>query len=330
MLMVPRLRRDPGSGSAKPRLLLVDDHPGMLSRVSEALADDFDVVGTATDGRQALAVTHQLDPDAIVLDINMPGVDGFQTIRALKHENSRAAVVFLSIHDDPEHVSEAVRLGAHGYVLKSQMWRHLGNALDHALLGRQFLPSLSSWLGRNPRSGHAIHLHGSDASFADAAAAYFHEALQQGDATCLIASALIRRTVGQRLESRGWRFSPPSERDRYRAIDATEALNGFMRDGHPDARRLQAIVDELDDYRRTVTDGTDSRLVIAGCLAGALMAAGNVEGALEIERIWNDLTRDRPFLTACGYNLSCFQDGDRDRWSSISAEHAVVSHANEL
>jgi Response regulator receiver domain len=57
----------------------VDDHRGVLDTVSGLLADDFDVVGVATDGSQALQAAHQVTPDAIVLDVGMPGLDGFQT-----------------------------------------------------------------------------------------------------------------------------------------------------------------------------------------------------------------------------------------------------------
>jgi AmiR/NasT family two-component response regulator len=71
---LPRFVRS--SGAPKPRVLLVDDHRDILDRVSALLVDDFDVAGLATDGRQALDLARQVDPDVIVLDINMPGLDG--------------------------------------------------------------------------------------------------------------------------------------------------------------------------------------------------------------------------------------------------------------
>ena len=103
--VVPRLPRSSGK---KPRVLLVDDHRGVLDRVSTLLASDFDVVGVATDGRQALSRAIDLDPDAIVLDINMPEYHGFRTMRALEQIKSRAPVVFLSMMDTPEEISELI------------------------------------------------------------------------------------------------------------------------------------------------------------------------------------------------------------------------------
>ena len=68
---------------AKPKVLLVDDHPDILKSRLRLLSFDFDIVGIATDGRQALEAAQRLDPDIIVLDITMPGRDGFQTAQDL-------------------------------------------------------------------------------------------------------------------------------------------------------------------------------------------------------------------------------------------------------
>src|SRR5262245_13405584 len=96
----------PGAG-AKPRVLLVDDHRGLLDRVSSLLSDDFDVAGVFTDSRQAIEAAPTIAPDIIVLDINMPGLDGFQTMQALEQAGSRAPVVFLTLYDSEDYVAEA-------------------------------------------------------------------------------------------------------------------------------------------------------------------------------------------------------------------------------
>ena len=69
----------------KPRVLLVDDHRRFLDTVSAMLSPDFDVVGVATDGTQAVDSAARLNPDVIVMDVQMPGLDGFQTLRAIKN-----------------------------------------------------------------------------------------------------------------------------------------------------------------------------------------------------------------------------------------------------
>jgi two-component system nitrate/nitrite response regulator NarL len=106
----------------KPRVLLVDDHRRILDLVSAALREDFHVVGLATGGSEALEKAAALEPDVIVMDVEMPGLDGFQTIQALQlRELSPTPVVFLSMHAAPDVISEAFRHGGRGYVLNTEL-----------------------------------------------------------------------------------------------------------------------------------------------------------------------------------------------------------------
>jgi len=324
---VPRLVPE-GSGS-KPRVLLVDDHRTVLERVSEILSDDFDLAGLATDGRQGVDTAAQSNPDVIVLDINMPVMDGFETFRALAQAGSRAPVVFLSMVNDDEHVNEAFRCGGRGYVLKSQIMRDLPSALNHALLGRTFVPSLSILSRLAENGGHAMQLHGHAKSLLDALAGFFDLALRRGDATCVIAPADVREGLAARLQRRGWDVGTARGLDRYLVFDTAEALPRFMRNGLPDPARLAEIVTELDHYR-TTAGGTLSRLTIFGNMAMSLSADGNTEAALALESIWSRLTEDLPFLTVCGYSTSCFHHAGPHLYPRVCAEHWVVGHTSDL
>src|SRR5215218_123302 len=224
---LPRFVR-PG-GAPKPRVLLVDDHREVLDRVSALLADDFDVAGRATGGRQALELARQLDPDVIVLDINMPGLDGFQTKRALDQAGSRAPVVFLSTVEADDYVSEAFHCGGRGYVPKLRLAGNLVSALDHVLLGRRFVPSLTSLSEVANDGGHAMQVHGDIECFLDGLAALFTLALRRGDATCVIATEEVREGLSRRLRAEGWDVDAPSQHTRYLSIDASDALSRFMR-----------------------------------------------------------------------------------------------------
>jgi DNA-binding NarL/FixJ family response regulator len=324
---VPRLVRE--SAASKPKVLLVDDNRALLERVSEILSDDFDLAGIATDGRQGLDSAAQSDPDVIVLDINMPVMDGFQTFRALEQAGSRAPVVFLSMIDDEEHVNEAFRCGARGYVLKSRIVRDLPSALNHALLGRTFAPSLSALSQLAADGGHAMQLHGDAKSFLDGLAGFFDLALRRGDATCVIATAEVREGLADRLQRRGWDVGAASGHDRYLVIDAADALQRFMRNGLPDPARLAEIAAELDHYRTTV-GSTSSRLTIFGNMVMSLSADGNTEAVIALESLWNRLTQDLPFLTLCGYSTSCLHHAVPDLYPRACAEHWVVSHTNDV
>ena len=311
-------------------MLLVDDHRGVLDRVSTLLADDFEVAGLASDGREAVEAAPRIDPDLIVLDINMPGFDGFQTIRALDQAGSRAPVVFMSLIDAEEHITEAFRLGGRAYVVKSRIARDLLPALDHVQRGGIFVPSLTSLFHVARGSGHAMQVHRDCETFLDGLAAFFDLALQRGDATCVIATKDIRTGLGARLRERGWNAGDSSGDGRYLVFDADASLNRLIRNGLPDARILHEMAEELEVYRLASTGGGSSRLTIFGNMVVPLIARGNMSGAMALEKLWNTVTRDRPFFTLCGYGAACFQSGEPGLRERACAEHWAVGHAADF
>src|SRR5260370_13983024 len=109
------------SRSSRPRVLLADDHAQVLESVSSFLSTDFDVVATASTGREALDLALRLQPDVAVLDMAMPELDGFQTVEELRRHGSRARPVFLTMHEGDEFIKAAIDAGALGYVLKSRI-----------------------------------------------------------------------------------------------------------------------------------------------------------------------------------------------------------------
>lgn len=331
-MSVSRLHpRTSPTAARRPRVLLVDDHRRIIDNVSTMLSDDFEVAGVATDGRQAVEIVQQVQPDVVVLDVEMPGLDGFQTLRAMGQSGfATPPAVFLSMHHSEAIISEAFRSGARGYVMKTRVARDLVNALDQVLDGRMFVPSLTSLLQLAKSGGHAMEVHHDLQSSVDDIGALFASALHRGDATCVIATLEFRERLADRLGVLGWDVAGSSGHKRYRAIDAAEAIDGIMRNGLPDRDRVAEIAIELERYRRHVSDDKTSRVVIFGNMASLLSENGNVAAAIALERLWNEVTRGLPFLTVCGYGSSCFHDGAPNLWSDVCAEHWALSHAKDV
>ena len=314
----------------RPRVLLADDHRLVLEAVSRILADEFDVVATAADGAEAIDLARRCQPDAIVLDVDMPGLDGFQALRAFEREGlPKIPAVFLSLHDAEEIVDEAFRCGGLGYVLKSRAGRDLAAALDQALAGKRFVPALTTLFRLAPGGVHAMQLHRGPESLIGGLAASFHLALRRGGAVCAIATEAVRRGLEERLRSRGWNVDGPSGAGRYLAIDAGDALKRFMRNGLPDRDQLAEIAAELDQYRRAVA-GPTAPLTVFGNMVAALSAAGNADAVIALEREWNVLTDGLPVFTLCGYSTACFHEGVPSLWAGAGTEHAALSHANDV
>ena len=123
----------------KIRVLLADDHMAMLDGVRAVLGEEFDIVGTANNGRDALLEARRLDPDVVVLDISMPGLNGLQTAGELKCSHHRAKVVFLTVHEDPDFVAAAFAAGASAYVIKSDVATDLVPAIRDAMEGHRYI-----------------------------------------------------------------------------------------------------------------------------------------------------------------------------------------------
>ena len=132
------------------RVLLADDHEAMLERVAKLLATECRVVGTATDGQQALEAAQDLEPDVLVLDISMPVMNGIETAHRLKEAGIEVRIVFLTVHDDPDYAREALNTGALGYVIKPRIASDLVAAIKEAHAGRWFLG-----LGEKDNSGRS-------------------------------------------------------------------------------------------------------------------------------------------------------------------------------
>ena len=136
---------DSGAGSPeRPRVLLADDHPPMLALTSALLGRECTVVGSVVDGRALLAEAEQLEPDLVVLDITMPGLNGIEAARQLRYLRHPARLVFLTVHEDSDYARAALDAGGLGYVVKSRLASDLLPAIRAALAGRRFIsPTIS-------------------------------------------------------------------------------------------------------------------------------------------------------------------------------------------
>ncbi len=102
-----------------PRLMLADDHTFLVEAFRKLLEPQYEIVGTASDGRALLESAPQLNPDVIVADIGMPLMNGLEAGLRLKELMPTMKLIFLTMNEDPDLAVEAMRCGASGYLLKS-------------------------------------------------------------------------------------------------------------------------------------------------------------------------------------------------------------------
>jgi DNA-binding NarL/FixJ family response regulator len=131
------------------RILLVDDHPVVRQGLRTLLAgrSELEVVDEASDGLEALEKVSSLHPDVVVLDVTMPRMNGIEACRIIKQKNPELEVLFVTQHDSPHMLREAMAAGARGYVVKSNLARDLVEAVEAVSQHREFTA-----LARNPRT----------------------------------------------------------------------------------------------------------------------------------------------------------------------------------
>jgi DNA-binding NarL/FixJ family response regulator len=138
------------------RIVLADDHEIILDGLRRILEPEFEIVATAMDGRALLKELERLRPEAAVVDISMPLLNGLDALRQAQAAHLRAKFVFLTANPDASLATQAFRLGASGYVLKQAAAEELVEALREALAGRTYItPRIAQGVVQNLMSNPA-------------------------------------------------------------------------------------------------------------------------------------------------------------------------------
>ncbi|RLK10925.1 response regulator transcription factor [Ruegeria conchae] len=123
------------------RVLIVDDHPMVAEGIQSLLEsfDEIDVVGTLSNGQEAVDQATQLEPDVILMDLNMPGLSGLNATEIILERLPETRILILSMHDSPEYISTALSHGAKGYILKDVPTEEIKQAIDAVMRGERYL-----------------------------------------------------------------------------------------------------------------------------------------------------------------------------------------------
>jgi CheY-like chemotaxis protein len=312
------------------RVVVADDHPRILDVATAILSQAFDVVASAPDGAAAIVATLRLNADVVVLDVTMPGLDGFQTAARIRASGSAARIVFFSNHTGDDFVLAGVSRGASAFVAKSDMERDLVAAVRHALAGRAFVPSaavLPRWR-RPPGRRHDLQLYTTDVFLIDAVMSFFESALEAGDSIIANVSHAHRQALDAQFRARGFDCGTLVRSGRFAYRDAAEALDPILRDGMPDSALFAGVLEPLLERGLAASTGSPPHVSLFGEVAPILCERGEFDSARRLERIASEYAASRPISILCAYSTECLAGAPGDLAAGICAEHSTVVPAD--
>jgi len=130
----------------KKKIVIADDHTIFREGLRMLLSSnpEFDVLGEASDGYQAIHYVNKFKPDIILVDLSMPKLTGIEAIIEIKKENPETKILVLTMHNTDEHITAALKAGANGFILKDSSYSELQTAINNILNGKFYVcPSIS-------------------------------------------------------------------------------------------------------------------------------------------------------------------------------------------
>lgn len=335
------------------RILVVDDYEPWRRFVTSVLhgLPEAQIVGEASDGLAAIQKAEELQPDLILLDIGLPTLNGIEAGRRIRQLSPQSKILFMSEYSSPDIVKAALRIGAHGYLAKVDSGNELLPAVATILQDRKFastrLGGQAFIDGLRERDAdffvpgniaaavepenieisrcHEVAFYADDASFANGFARFVKSNLRAGNSVVVIGTQQHRASVLARLRAETVDVATAIHRGSYLEADSVESLSRFMTGDMPDESRLTRIATELIMQAAAAGQGRDSRVAMCGELAPVLLAQGNVEGAIRVEQLFDNIVRTRHVDVLCGYLSSTFQPGQNyQAFERVCAEHSAV------
>ena len=318
------------------RVLIVDDNEAWRRFVRSALEKlpELQVISEACDGLEAIQKCQELHPDLVVLDIGLPRLNGIEASRQILQLPQKTRILFVSEQRSGDIVEAALHTGANGFVLKSDAAAELLPAVQAVLQGKPFVSSslAGTDLGASMNHGaatfkhcHEVAFFADDASAIDGYARFIESALNSGKTAVFVATERHRAEVLRKLETDDIDVTRVIGQGSYISLDVADTLSKIVINGVPDRGRCTELVGDLIARAPRGVKGEQPQTVFCGECAPTLLSQGNVEGAIEMERVWDQNARNFGAGIFCGYLWNGLPGGEKNPlFQRICAEHTAV------
>jgi CheY-like chemotaxis protein len=302
------------------KVLLVDDQ-AQFRRMVRSLIDsqaDYRVCGEAGDGIDAVEKVRQLHPDLVLMDINMPRMNGLEATRIIRRESPDCNVVIVTQNDATVARAQARSVGANGFVTKSNLIRDLlpemgrvvmennrsvGDKKNVAADGEPWCGLLS---GAAPRD-HIVQLYQDEQFLNRAVCRFAAAAIANGEGIILVPTIAHWDAFRPRLESEGVDVKAAEKRGQLTIVDADNLLPTFMRDGMPDSPVFLGLAANVVSQARG--DGRYPKVRWWGEMVNILWERGDVAASMNLEDLFDQLAHEQDIAIFCSFLMDNF-NGD--------------------
>jgi DNA-binding NarL/FixJ family response regulator len=339
--------------TASVRVLVVDDNEAWRRFFSTALRKrpDLQVISEVSDGLEAVQQAQQLRPNLILLDIGLPALNGIEVARRIREVSPNSKILFVSENRSSDIAREALSSGTGGYVVKSDAANELLPAINAVLEGKTFVSaSLAGHdlggrtdnhsdnpprknvvpFGAQKKIRHEVEFYADDAAFVDGLVRFIKTALTAGSAVIVIATESHHADLFQRLTADGLNMHAEIEQRSYIPLAVTRTLSTFIINDLPDPILFRKLAGDLITQVAKGAKGEHRQIAVCGEGVHTLLASGNVEATIMLERMWNEIAQHQEVDVLCGYFRSAFLNEESiSTLERVCAEHSAV-HGREL
>jgi CheY-like chemotaxis protein len=309
------------------RVLVVEDHEpfrralwALLQRLGEVV-----IVGEAADGVDAIRQAAALQPDLVTLDIGLPTLGGVEVTTQLRVVAPHARILLVTNESSSDVVEELFRRGAHGYVYKPHVPRDLPRAFDVIVGGGQFVGRLERIARGDTLASyrHDVLFYSSDAIFVSAFSQFVASSLRQETAVIVLATESRGEHLRHNLQLCDVDLDQAIREGLYIPLNISQLLSKVMVGGTPDPTRFMDATGEVVAEAAQRAAGRHRRVAACGECAPTLWARGDVDAAIQLEHLWDEVARSQPMDTQCAYPMTIRQENAR-ALRRLCAEHTVV------
>lgn len=334
------------------RVLVIEDFEQFQSLITPVLQQrpNWKVIALASNGDDAVRLAKHFQPDLILVDMDLPRMNGVKVVRQIRTVAQDAKTVFFSHESSVGVILEAFRLGAWGYVIKEYASRELVTAVESVLQGRPFISggvtghdlsnsmrsaNLDRYLSeilalpslRKPLAGphHELQFYSEHSILLDRATHFIDAALRADHSAIVCATDLVRNGLLRMLKVRGSAVDDAVARGSFIVLDAAETLTSFMVEGLPVPNDFHELMGRLITSASDAARGKHPRVALYEECAPLLWTQGKEEATVRVERLFNGLARNYDLDILCGYSLTYVHgEDDSHTIQRICAEHSNV------